>query len=212
MLDVWNYSDIWKGADPDLQELAITVAASLGVWGLEEGYSVGVLTNSSITLPPEEQPKTLQDTETSERLDMVFNVLPSNVSTPGLNIPFSRDYGQYEQILSMLAQLAPKFTTPIDTMLASEDDMFPFGTTVVLVSATSALTDETLEQLIELRSRGAVVYLVLLGHKEEKTSLSTYNLPVHYVGGSEKWHELVATVSTTEDGKLGTSTTALSLD
>ena len=213
LLDAWNYSDIWKGADPDIQELAITVAASLAVWGLDEGYSVGLLTNSAVTLPPAEQKKILavlrkvQDTPA-----ITLDVLPpADVSSAGISIPYSRDYGQYEQILSTLAQLAPQSTTRIERLLAMET-MFPTGTTIVLVSATSSLTDDTIDQLEELRRRGAVVYLALLGHQAEKTSLETYNLPIYYLGGSEKWHELVATVSTAKNETLGTSTTALQLD
>ena len=214
LLDAWNYSHLWKGADPDIQELAITVASSLAVWGLDEGYSVGLLTNSAVTLPPSEQKKTLalyakvQDTP-----DITLNALPlTDLSSAGISIPYSRDYGQYEQILSTLAQLAPQSTTRIERLLAVEETMFPTGTTIVLVSATSSLTDDTLEQLEELRRKGAVVYLALLGHQAEKTSLETYNLPVYYLGGSEKWHELVATVSTAKNETLGTSTTALQLD
>ena len=214
LLDVWNYSDSWKGVNPDIQELAITVSASLSIWGLDEGYSVGVLTNSAVTLPPEEQKKTLSlPHSVANTPDIAFDTLPpSDVSSPGISVPYSRDSGQYEQILSTLAQLAPQYTTRIERLLATEETMFPLGTTIVLVSATSSLTEDTIEQLEELRRRGAVVYLALLGHRAEKTSLETYNLPVYYLGGSEKWHELVATVSTARDETLGTSTTALALD
>ncbi len=216
LLDVWNYSDIWKGADTEIQELAITVAASLALWGLDEGYSVGLLTNSAVTLPPEDQEKTLTFYEEVPNVQdtpaIRFDIPTAEISSPGISVPYSRDYGQYEHILSTLAQLAPNYTTRIELLLTTEETMFPLGTTIVLVSATSALTDDTLEQLVELRRAGAVVYLALIGHRDAKTSLETYNLPIHYVGGSEKWHELVATVSTAKDETLGTSTTALQLD
>ena len=215
LLDVYNYSDIWKGPDPDIQELSITVAASLAVWGLDEGYSVGLVTNSAVTLPPEQQTQIVPQASVildTPEISLAANVPPVDVSSAGTSIPYSRDYGQYEQILSTLAQLAPQSTSRIELVLATEEDMFPVGTTIVLVSATSVLTDDTLEQLESLRRRGALVHLVLLGHKAEKTSLETYSLPVQYVGGSEKWRELVATVSTATDGTLGTSTTALVLD
>lgn len=214
VLDGWNYSSYWKGADPDIQELSITVASSLAVWGLDEGYSVGILTNSAVTLPPEQQQKVLSRArEILDTPDMqVDKPLPVELSAAGISIPYSRDHGQYEHILSTFAQLAPQSTTSIARLLETEESMFPVGTTIVLVSATSSLAEDTIEQLEELRRRGAVVHLALLGHKAEKTSLETYSLPVHYLGGSEKWHELVATVSTTKDGTLGTSTTALQLD
>jgi uncharacterized protein (DUF58 family) len=43
LLDVWNYSECAKGTDLAIQKLTIAAAASLGVWALDEGYLVGLL-------------------------------------------------------------------------------------------------------------------------------------------------------------------------
>src|SRR5947199_10838574 len=52
LLDVWNYSDLAKGPDLDIQELTIAAAASIGVWALEEGYLLGLLANCAIMTTP----------------------------------------------------------------------------------------------------------------------------------------------------------------
>src|SRR5437667_7943912 len=51
LLDVWNYSAETSGTDPEIQELTIAVAASLGMWALDEGYMVGLLANCSMMTP-----------------------------------------------------------------------------------------------------------------------------------------------------------------
>jgi len=90
--------------------------------------------------------------------------------------------------------------------------MFPLGTTVLLVSATSSLDKGTIERLLDLRMRGAAVHLILTGNSAVNGNVETYDLPVHYVGGKEKWHELIRTVGNEKSGTVGTSTSILRLD
>jgi len=42
LLDTENYSKAWIGSDQEIQELSITVAASLAMWAMDEGYMVGL--------------------------------------------------------------------------------------------------------------------------------------------------------------------------
>ncbi len=213
LLDAWNYSDIWKGPDLDIQELSITVAASITLWSLDEGYIVGLLTNSAVTTPPEESIKVVSlPGAAKDNPDILLNLTPPDISIPGVRVPFSRDHSQYERLLSTLARLAPRYNTPIERLIDTEEMIFPAGTTIVLVSATTSLSQGTIERLQDLHLSGAVVYLTLLGHVDEKTTLETYDLPVHYPGGSEKWYELIGTLSDEENGTLGTSSTPLQLD
>ncbi len=48
LLDTYNNSNELQEADPAIQELSITAAASIALWALEEGYMVGLLTNSAV--------------------------------------------------------------------------------------------------------------------------------------------------------------------
>jgi hypothetical protein len=94
----------------------------------------------------------------------------------------------------------------------TEDTMFPLGTTIVLVSAKTSLNAATIERLLDLRARGAVAYLVLTGEPDTDLATDTYDVPLHYVGGKEKWHELISTVGEQKSETVGTSSTALQLD
>lgn len=90
--------------------------------------------------------------------------------------------------------------------------MFPLGTTIVLVSAKTSLNAATVERLLDLRASGAAVYLVLTGEAEVPLTTETYDLPLHYAGGKEKWRELVRTVGDQTSETVGTSSTPLQLD
>jgi hypothetical protein len=63
------------------------------------------------------------------------------------------------------------------------------------VSAVQALTPATVERLLDLRSRGITIQCVFTGDLERKTMAETQDLPVHYVGGREKWHALIRAVA-----------------
>lgn len=204
LLDTWNYAKAFNGVDRDLQELNITLAASFAVWALDEGYMVGLFVNSSMIVPVnedigEEQPETLEESK-------MIRITP-----PGVYVPFASDHSQYERILSTAACLIADSNTPIERFIEKQDEMFAIGTTVVLVSAATSVNEPTIERLLDLRTRGAAVHLVLTGEQEAVNKVEAYNLPVHYPGGREKWHELTSTIGKEANGILGTSTTQLQL-
>ena len=214
LLDVWNYSEAARGPDLEIQELTIATAASLGIWALEEGYMVGLLANSSIIRSLSEQvfPVSLP-TEESDTIKVDREEFSDRVLSPATaSVPFSSDDGQYERLLSTLGRLVPQYSGSIGTVMDMEERMFPFGTTVLLVSATSSLDEGTIERSLDLRMRGTAVHLILTGNPEASETVETYDLPVHYVGGKEKWHELIRTVVNEKNGAVGTSSSILRLD
>lgn len=206
LLDGWNYSDEAKGSDSELQELTITTAASLAVWALEEGYQVGLLANCAVAMSPFEdvaQDGMLPAGQGAEKL------MTMEISAPVTRIPFSLDTEQQERLLSTLARLVPRYNTTIERVIDTEERMFPLGTTIVMISAISTLNKATVERLLDQRSSGAAIHLVLTGNEDE-LKVDTYDLPVYYPGGKEKWRELIATVNNGARG--GTSSTSLQLD
>jgi len=214
LLDVRNYSEAASGSDPDIQELTIATAASLGIWALEEGYMVGLLANSSMIRPLSERalieslPKEESDTIKVDREEFSASVLSPATTI----VPFSSDVGQHERLLSTLGRLVPQYSGSIGLLMDMEESMFPFGTTVLLVSAASSLDEGTIERLLDLHARGTAVHLVLTGNPNASEIVETYDLAVHYVGGKEKWHELTGTVGNEENGTVGTSSSILRLD
>ena len=182
LLDTSNYARAWMGIDREIHELTITVAASLAVWALDEGYMVGLLANSAVMTSLYER---------SSQNIMKHTSKTSEISAPGVSVPFALDHGQYERLLSLLARLAPYENIPLENIIDREDAMFSLGTTVILVSEGTTLTAATVERLLDLRTRGLAIHLALTGDLEGKSMTGTYDLPVHYLGGRRKWHELI---------------------
>jgi uncharacterized protein (DUF58 family) len=214
LLDVWNYSEAERGPDLEIQELTIATAASLGIWALDEGYMVGLLANSSMVIPLTEQALTMsQPAEESDTIKVDREEFSASVLSPATtSIPFSSDDGQYERLLSTLGRLVPHYKGSIGTLMDMEERMFPFGTTVLLVCATSSLDEGTIERSLDLRMRGTAVHLILTGNPDACETVETYDLPVHYVGGKEKWHELIRTIGNEKNGTVGISSSILRLD
>jgi len=198
VLDVNTFAASWMGIDPELHELTISTAASIAVWALDEGYIVGLLTNSLLAAQ--------MDTQESNDSPMQ-TATTTYTSVPRIRVPFASDHEQRERLLLAFARMLPYMGEPMAALLEAESDLFPRETTVVMVSATTALTAATIECLLDLQSRRVNVQLVLAGDEKSKEELDTEDLPVSYIGGREVWHELVATCDGT-----GQSTSALQLD
>jgi uncharacterized protein (DUF58 family) len=196
LLDINTYPEPWMGLDAEIQELTISAAASLAMWALDEGYAVGLLANSLMMgLAGEDaaagemdrSPKTLSDAQA-----FIHRV----------RVPLASDEEQGERILSALGRLLSYFGSPIDALIETERSNLPIGTTVVLVSAAAVLHNTTIESLVDLRSRGASVQLVLSGDEERKVGAETYDLPVYHIGGREVWHEITQNIA--DEGQLNT--------
>ncbi len=201
LLDTCNYSHAWMGIDFELQELTISAAASIAVWALDEGYMVGLLANSSVMVEPGSDDEVLFTETPDENNSTVTETY--HLSSPGAHVPFALDEGQYERLLSMLARLVPRHTLPIEDIIDMEQRMFQPGTTVVLVSSAKAVNEETAGQLLAMRQRGVAVHLALTGEVADATAIEAYGLPVHYLGGSEQWHELIHAASDEKRSTIG---------
>jgi uncharacterized protein (DUF58 family) len=95
----------WQGYDPELLEDAITVAASVSSWAVDQGLQVGLIANARAWRSP-----------------------------ATLRIPPSRDPRQLTHILEALARLVPMATMSIDSLARLERAALPYGSTVVVVT------------------------------------------------------------------------------
>jgi uncharacterized protein (DUF58 family) len=209
LLDAWNYSDEVKGIDTDIQEFTISATASIALWGLDEGYMVGLLTNCGLLTASNET--LLIETDTQQKQAATQTAITTATSPPGVKVPFALDAGQRERILTLLARLVPTTNTTMERLIDDiEDTMFPLGTTIILVSAASSLTEETIDRLDGLRMRGAAVHLALTNNMRENTLPDTYNLPVHMLGGKEQWFALFRNIGVSTNDSI--NATPLRLD
>jgi uncharacterized protein (DUF58 family) len=146
----------WKFM-PELLELVITVAASLARQALGEGYRVGLYVN--------------QNRWFSRGL---------------VRIPPSRHSDHLPQMLEALAQIHPSEIMPITRLVVNESRNLPWGSTMVVVSATP--TDALLTTLIQIKRAGRKVALISVGGSEPPVSQDV--LTVYHVRDDLLWHDL----------------------
>ncbi len=105
-LNVATMAQHWRGVIPEVLEQAISVAASVAYYSMQQRWPTGLLANGA--LPRSDQP---------------------------LKVPPGRAPGQMTAILEMLAAVTPFATAPIERLLLTESPRLPWGSTLVLVTA-----------------------------------------------------------------------------
>ena len=105
-LNVSTFARHWMGYDPDLLERAISVAASVANYGIQQGWGVGLYANGSV--PDSDQP---------------------------LRVPPSRSPDQLANVLEALATVTEFATGSIEKMLLRESPPLPWVSTIVLTTA-----------------------------------------------------------------------------
>jgi uncharacterized protein (DUF58 family) len=172
-LETRTFLESWLGIDPDLQEFTISAAASIAQWALEEGYLVGLATNS---FAPASSPADLR-----RQRSFVAHA----------RVPMARGTRQQARLLETLGRLVTYFSLPLAEVIEAERASLPYGTTVLLISPARTLVAETVQCLLGVRRQGMAVQLALTGEQEQTLPPSTDMFPVHWLGGKEVWHELL---------------------
>ena len=147
-LDVRTMRPPFWGSIPQLLELGVVTAASMANHAMAAGYRVGLYANQN-----------------KQFLDEPIRVPPSQHAD------------QMMHILEVLAQIRPSETRPIASLVQYEGRNFPWGSTVVVITAW--LTDTLFSTLVSLKRNGRSVALILTGGPEP--SINTDGLTVYHV-------------------------------
>ena len=146
-LDVRTVSlPLWS-VDPEKFELAIVTAASLANQALSEDYRVGLYINKN-------SPGTAEI----------------------IQIPPSRHPEQLKHILEALAMIQPIEIMPIARMLVTESRSLPWGSTMVVITASP--NESLLSTLYQMKRVGRKVVLITIGSQDGISSegLTTFNV------------------------------------
>jgi uncharacterized protein (DUF58 family) len=165
------------------QELSICVAASIASWGLDEGYAVGLYSNSIMYLPEYGMAK---EQESGEQEKQAEPTLFKYFSQKRVQIPPARHPEQRKKIMEALARVQSSFGSRIEEIIQQERTDLPVGTTVVVI--TSSVSDPLLDALRHLKRVGHAVTLLLTG--DQRVQLRLPDILVHYLGGDETWNRL----------------------
>lgn len=104
-LNVATFAKHWMGFNADLLERAVSVAASIANYGVQQGWGVGFYANGSV--PNSDQP---------------------------IRVPPGRSPDQLGRVLEAMAAVTEFATSSIDLMLLRESPSLPWVATIVLVT------------------------------------------------------------------------------
>jgi uncharacterized protein (DUF58 family) len=105
-LNAMTLPHYWEGTDPDLLEHLIKVATTIVEKAFNDGYRVGISSNSSFAHAGQ-----------------------------GFRVPPGRSPQQLVRLLTMLASITPFVTATFDRFLMSNVSRMPFGATLLILSA-----------------------------------------------------------------------------
>ncbi len=140
-LNVATVDKSWLGFIPNHLESMISVAASVTYDALMRRWPVGLLANG--TLPGSDQS---------------IKILPG------------RSAMQLTTILELLAAITPFTSAPFETLLAEESARLPWGSTLVLLSAS--VSENLTALLLKLNATGRKLVLITLDKRPLPTQLS----------------------------------------
>jgi uncharacterized protein (DUF58 family) len=177
-VNVNTFANPVLGVNAPLFELVVAAAASVAAWANEQGYAVGLFSNGMQALDEAEQSVSSDEAERVAQARQAMQVRLPPTSRPE----------QLPRVLEALARLIPYFGSPLEEKLAAEQSFLPIGTTIVLVSAAAAVTPALVMTLLQARTRGHAVALLLTG----ETAFEVPGVPSYRLGNEEVWHALVA--------------------
>jgi uncharacterized protein (DUF58 family) len=200
-LDIRTFAQVSKGYAPDLVELAITAAASVASWALDQGYAVGLVSNGSLVAPELDVlastgPAVSDDENEDTRTRIARAVARAGVAQR-LRIAPSPRKEQLPRLLDGLARLLPYYGGPMQPLLAAEESSLPAGATVLYVGAETLVEVPTIIALRRFKSMRHAVSLLLTTPDhgegaEEGPELYLADLDVRRIGGGAEWRALRA--------------------
>ena len=148
-LNVATLPKHWMGFEPERLERAISVAASVANYGVQQAWAVGLYANGSV--PNSDQP---------------------------IRVPAGRATEQLNHILEALAAVTEFATGAIETMIFRESPHLPWAATIVLITAvTTDEIAASLVRLKEAGRRVVLVSLADDPPPSSLGTILTYHIP-----------------------------------
>lgn len=190
-LNVPSLLDANYDAHPELQELTICASASVADWAIDQGYAVGLYTNTLLYMPEEGVADIPVETEKqeTEQSNGLAAAITAHVQRRRIHLPPASSDEQRKRIMEALARIQAYFGSSIEDVLQSERSHLPAGATVVVV--TSAMSDFLLDTLARVKRAGHDVAILFAGNGPLPTKVS--GITVYHLGGDQTWQELMAT-------------------
>ena len=181
-LNVIAQLDIYYGVRPDLQEISICAAASVADWALDQGYAVGLYSNTTLFMPDEEASVLIAKNESNQE-----KIASARMKRRRIRLPATSNGEQRQRIMETLARVQAFFSTSIEEILQIERTRLPAGATIVIV--TSTISEQMIDILNSMRQGGHSVTILFSADTPPPFKLGT--ITTYHLGGETTWKELL---------------------
>jgi uncharacterized protein (DUF58 family) len=196
--------DAHYGIHPELLELSICAAASIASWACDEGYAVGLYSNSMLYIPDEESHMDRTLDEQGQPIQSGEEEIRAMLRRRRVHIPAASNPEQKMRILEALARLQSYFGSTIEDTLQAERARLAAGSSVVLI--TTSISETLIEPLYRLRQNGHPVTILFVGDTLSPVRLS--GITVYHIGGEATWAALKSGQSSVSDQSARTTPVA----
>ncbi|HEY0753537.1 MAG TPA: DUF58 domain-containing protein [Ktedonobacteraceae bacterium] len=175
---------------PELLELSVCAAASVANWALNTGYAVGLYSNGFPYVPEQGMTQPASPESVTSQAEVAESWTPSPLSQlkqRRVRLPPASSSEQYRRIMDALARVQSFFNGAIEEMIQSERTHLPPGTTIVVITCT--ISEPLLDTLQRLRQSGHAVTILLVSEQPLANQLA--GIPLHHLGGTETWKNLL---------------------
>jgi hypothetical protein len=186
-LNVIAQLDVYYGIHPDLQELSICATASVANWALNQGYAVGLYSNTTLFIPDEDVPVVLTSQTEKTPADNQEKITAARLKRRRIRLPATSNEEQRQRIMETLARVQSFFASSIEDVLQIERTHLPVGATVVIV--TSTISEQLIDILNSIRQSGHSVTILFAADTPPPLKLGT--ITTHHLGGTTTWKELL---------------------
>ena len=189
-LNVIAQLDIYYGVRPDLQELSICATASVADWALDQGYAVGLYSNTTLFMPDEDTSVLTSQNESNQE-----KITTARMKRRRICLPATSNGEQRQRIMETLARVQSFFSTSIEEILQIERTRLPAGATVVIV--TSTISEQLIDVLNSIRQSGHSVTILFSADTPPPLRLGT--ITTYHLGGETTWKELLNAYTKEDD-------------
>lgn len=168
-LNVSTSEFFYHGQDWELQEYAITAAASIARQVWNDGHALGFYANALLT-----------------PMEAAEDGNGASVGRGRIRIPPRNHPEQLMRVLEALARIDTRGRWTLEALLRAEGSRLLFGATIVVISAQ--INQRIRMALADLRRKGYGVTLIGLG--DARLDPPIFGVDAHHIGGREEWHAL----------------------
>jgi hypothetical protein len=188
------HQEAWGAERPvDDSELAVTAAASIAAFIVEQKQQVGLITNGG-DAAERVATQFAYEAESRAEVEAAARRQQESDRLRPVQVPLSRGVSQYLQIMEVLARLEMRDALRLHELIAREYEAWPREATLSII--TPAVPPAVAQQIARLQNAGFVVVVLIVrnyeGYLDARARLGGHGVHVLSILGEQDLHVLAA--------------------